>query len=211
MDAPDQQLTNAARYWKLTLGERLAGGTRSAVYAATDRLGRDLVVKVPQSRADAVEARAAEAAALTVWRDTGAAVLLVDATPHALLLVRARPGTNASRTPRLAPDGLVEIAAELLRRLWRAEPGDYDFPGLAEVYPREEAVAREDAAYERAVRGRPDRGSAGLDRLAVARSAAAELIATTGGPVLLHGDSSPRIWYATGPPQWVGAASTRCR
>jgi len=145
----DSRIARAARHWHLTLGDRLAGGTRSAVHAATDDQGRDLVVKVPEARADQAAVVAAEAAALRAWGRTGAAVTFVDATADALLLIRSRPGTYAPWEPALPLDELVGLAAELLGRLWSSEPGSYGFDRLADRYRADERIAREDAAYER--------------------------------------------------------------
>ncbi len=50
----------------------------------------------------------------------------------------------------------------LLTRLWSASLGDYVFPTLADVYPQDERVAREDAAFEYRQRDEPNRGVPGL-------------------------------------------------
>lgn len=213
----DDRIRRAARQWSLTIGEKLAGGTRSSVHAATDELGRDLVLKLPEARTLAGGVTSAEAAALRAWRNTGAAVTLVDATSDALLLVRARPGTPITPKPwqpGLPFDELVGVAAELLRRLWSAEPGRYRFATIADVYREDDRVAREDAAYERRVRQEPDRGSAGLVRLPAASAAAARLISTTTTRTLLHGDfitknlvrddASPVGWVALDPLPMIG-------
>jgi streptomycin 6-kinase len=86
----DDPVRSAAVRWRLTVGERLTGGTSSAVYAASDEFGRDLVLKLPKSSAGDT---AAEAAALAAWSGTGATVTLIAATDDALLLTRIRPGT----------------------------------------------------------------------------------------------------------------------
>lgn len=208
------RVERAARHWHLTLGDRLAGGTRSAVHAATDDQGRDLVLKVPEARADQAAVVAAEAAALQAWSRTGAAVSLVDATAEALLLVRSRPGTHAPWQPAPPLDELVGLAAELLDRLWFAEPGSYGFDQLADRYHADERIAREDAAYERRTRGEPDRGAAGVDRLPAAGAAAARLIETAPSVTLLHGDfitknlvrddAAPVGWVALDPLPMIG-------
>jgi|GEM_PF-1643093 streptomycin 6-kinase len=204
-DPLDDVVAAAARHWRLTLGEQLAGGTRSAVYAATDPGGRDVVLKVPGALTDPIGVTAAEAAALTVWRHTGAAVGLVDVTFRALLLHRARPGTNAPWDPQESMDDLILVAAELLRRLWAADPGGYRFPDLSEVYSDAERVARRDAAYERRARAEPERGAAGLSRLPGARAAAQELIIGAPGSVLLHGDFRTKnlVRDTTAPAGWL--------
>jgi streptomycin 6-kinase len=182
------RIQRAAGHWNLIIGEKLAGGTRSAVYAATDQHRRDLVLKLPQARTMPGDVASVEAAALSGWAATGAAATLVDATSDALLLVRARPGTPWPWHPGESVGDLVGIAADLLTRLWSVEPGSDRYPTLAEVYAADERVAREDAEYERRVRGEPDRGAPGLDRLPAAASAAARLISTVPVTRLLHGD-----------------------
>lgn len=178
----------AAIHWNLNVGEKLTGGSSSAVYAARDESGRDFVLKLPQTQAAAKGVTAAEAAALAAWANTGAAVALVDATADALLLVRVRPGTMLAWRREEPLDDLVEIAADLLRRLWSAPRGPYRHSTLEQAYLESERVAREDAAWERRSRGEPDRGRPGLIRLPAAAMAAQRLISTTPGTTLLHGD-----------------------
>lgn len=184
----DGRLRSAAIRWRLTVGENLAGGTNSTVYAATDETGRDLVLKLPQSAAAVGDAAATEAAALAAWSNTGAAVALVDATEDALLLDRIRPGTLMPWRPDEPWGDSVEVAAQLLRRLWATPPGTYRYPTLADVYPQHERLAREDAKFEQRQRSQPDRGVPGLLRLPAAAAAAEQLISTTTAPALLHGD-----------------------
>jgi streptomycin 6-kinase len=110
--------------------------------------------------------------------------------------------------------GAVEVAAELVRRLWAVSPGSYAYPSLADVYIENEKVAREDAEFEQRERGEPDRGAPGLVRLPAAGAAAAELIRTTPNPTLLHGDfitknlvsdnTSPLGWIAIDPMPMIG-------
>lgn len=182
------RVLGAATHWRLAVGEQLAGGSRSAVYAVRDERGRHLVLKLSESRGTSVAATAAEAAALRLWAGTGAAAVLVDATSDALLLVRAQPGTPLSWQPKEPLSDTIEIAAALLRRLWRVAPPSYRYPTIADVYAEEERVAREDAAYEQRHRNEPDRGGPGLALLPAAAQAVERLIATTSAPVLLHGD-----------------------
>ena len=85
----DERVRQAAEAWGLVVGDALVGGTMSAVFAATDMAGRDLVLKLPAVRDDAADLTGAEAAALSLWASTGASVTLVDATPDALLQRRA--------------------------------------------------------------------------------------------------------------------------
>ena len=210
----NERVRRAAEAWGLVVGDALAGGTMSAVFAATDTTGRDLVLKLPAGRNNAANLTGAEAAALTLWAPTGASVTLVDATPDALLLARARPGTPWPWSPQRSLDDLVGVAADLLTRLWAAPSSPYPFPALENVYPQKERVARQDAAWEQRRRGEPDRGTPGLQRLPLAAEAARQLIATCAEQKLLHGDfitknlvsdASSRIgWVALDPQPMTG-------
>lgn len=210
----DARIAAAIARWRLTLGEQLTGGTRSAVYAASDASGREMVLKLPATRAGTRPVTADEAAALAVWAGTGAPVRMIDCTDHALLLVRSRPGTLMPSITGESLDEYVGVAAELLGRLWSAPAGDYPFPTLAEVYPDDERVAREDAVFEQRSRGEPERGVPGLVRLPAAAAAAAELIRSAPRHVLLHGDfitknlitddAAPVGWSAIDPLPMIG-------
>lgn len=187
------------------MGDALAGGSRSAVFAALDHSGRDLVLKLPATQSDVSDLTGAEAAALSIWAPTGAAVTLIDATSDALLLARARPGVTWPWSPPGPLGDLVGLAAELLGRLWAAPLNGHPFLTLAEVYPREEQVAREDAASEQRRRADPDRGVPGLQRLPVTAVAAERLIATCTESRLLHGDFLTKnlVSDTTSPVGWV--------
>ena len=202
----DERCRAASRRWQLLLGDPLTGGTQSAVFAATDAQGRDLVLKLPATQAGNDRTAAeAEAAALGGWSGSGAAVTLIDSTADALLLVRARPGRLLSWRPEDRTVDAVVIAGELLRRLWSSPPGAYRYPTLAEIYPEDERVARQDAAFERRQRGEPLRGEPGLVRLPSAASAAEQLIGTATTSTLLHGDfiSKNLVTDAAAPAGWV--------
>ena len=63
----DERIRQAAQAWGLVVGDALVGGTMSAVFAATDMAGRDLVLKLPTARDNADDLTGAEAAALSIW------------------------------------------------------------------------------------------------------------------------------------------------
>lgn len=201
----DDRLRRAAEVWGLVVGEALDGGTSSAVFAARDEAGRDLVLKLPTPFDTTPDLTTAEAAALSNWASTGATVALVDATADALLLARARPGTLWPWSPPGSVDDLVAVAADLLTRLWAAPPAPHPFPDLVDVYPRQEQVARVDAAVEQQERHEPDRGVTALQRLPAAAAAAEHLIVTSGDQKLLHGDFITKnlVSDATSPTGWV--------
>jgi streptomycin 6-kinase len=178
----EARLTACAREWRLRLGAALAGGHRSSVVECWTPAGVEAVVKLtPTWREAELEARA-----LTAWRDTGAAVRLLDANPAAgaLLLRRVRPGTH------LPPgdEGLaLAVAADLLPRL-HSVPADPSFPTLDDLYPFLARHSLEDVDYERRSRGEPQRAAAAVALLAEANAAAASLCDTADARVLLHGD-----------------------
>jgi streptomycin 6-kinase len=171
------------RRWDLKGGRRLGGGFRCEVFACSAAGGEQVVVKLTPTPGEA----RLEAAALTWWAHTEAAVRLIDAdvSHGALLLERIRPGT-----PLPGGDDPVsaEVAAGLLARLHLAAPGELTFPALEDIYVRLESQARDDADFEQRTSGDPARGAAGLERLEMARAAAMKLCATTERTVLLHGD-----------------------
>lgn len=202
----EERLQCAADHWGLEIGELMTGGSRSAVFAARDVEGRDVVLKLPPARDDGLGAASAEAAVLASWAGTGAAITLLDCTKDALLLERARPGDGWPwRSEAAAVELMVDVAAELLNRLWSAPMTAHRLPTLTENYPEHERVAREDAALEQRERGEPDRGLPGLLRLPDARSAADHLGDTTLEPGLLHGDFITKnlVRHAGSPAGWV--------
>ncbi len=196
-----ERVREASSRWQLQVRAPLDGGSRSTVVAASDAQGRDLVLKLPATR----NAAHAEAAALRDWAGSGAAVVLVDATPDALLLLRSRPGVLMPWRPEGGPTDRLAAVTELLRRLWFCTPGRYRYPTLAKTYPDNERTAREDAASERRRRDEPFRGEAGLARLPIAAASAERLISTASKPTLLHGDFITKnlVSDAAGPVGWA--------
>jgi streptomycin 6-kinase len=177
------RLSACKRNWHLDGGNRLDGGFRSNVFGCTTADGAQVVVKLTATQEEA----RAEAAALAMWKHTGAAVGLIDAdfALGALILERVRPGHPL---PSGDDPVAIEVAAGLLTRLHRARTGTFRFPALEDAYVHLEDQAHDNAGYERRSRSEPDRGEAGLERLAATRAAAMRLCVTAGRTVLLHGD-----------------------
>lgn len=178
-----ERLSACKRGWHLKSGCRLDGGFRSKVFGCTTAGGTEVVVKLTVTKEEA----RAEAAALTAWAHTGAAVRLIDADFEycALLLARIRPGTHL---PGGDDPVAVNVAAGLLSSLHRVNPATFPFPALEKIYVRMADRARSDAEYEQRTRRDPARGAAGVQQLDAAGAAAMELCATTTQTVLLHGD-----------------------
>ena len=187
------RLKACARRWRLYDERPLAGGFASYVYACATADGKEVVVKLPATEREA----RAEAAALSAWAHTGAAVHLIDTDflQAALLLERVQPGTHL---PSGNGSTSVQIAADVLTRLHRASGGSFPFPDLQQIYLHAEQQSRDDAAYERRVSGDSTLGDAGLERLDEARRALARLCASTEQTVLLHGDFLDKNLLASG-------------
>jgi streptomycin 6-kinase len=173
------RLYRVSRRWRVRVGERLGGGSRSEVFAGATDDGRPVVVKLAAGRDQA----ACEAAAPRIWASSGvtADLLDVDELDHALLLARVRPGDP------LPPSNLV-ATADILRVLHRVPLPDAGFRTVEEAYGDLERNSVEDAAYEHAQRNEPERGRAGLDWLDAARHLMSTLCLTATRCVLLHGD-----------------------
>jgi streptomycin 6-kinase len=117
-----------AERWRLQIGMPFEPGGRCAwVAPATDRAGRDLVLKVGWRHIEATH----EAAGLRLWKGEGAVLLYdeyVNESTSALLLERCVPGTWLKTVlPERAQDAVV---ADLLRRLWREPPPGHPFRPL---------------------------------------------------------------------------------
>jgi streptomycin 6-kinase len=154
--------------------------------------GQEVVVKAPPTIAEA----AAEAAALNLWRTTGAAVpvLHFDDQQGVLVLERLRPGVPLAGDSRRS----TAIAADLLARLHACDASQQEFPLIEDLYPEAELQARRDNEYERRSRGDPRRGEAGLELLPAAARTIEALTHTTSGRTVLHGDFSNKNILSAG-------------
>lgn len=182
-------------HWDLQDLHRLAGGFRSHVFASMTSMGKEVVLKL----AVTTEEAQVEAEALDEWNHSGATVHLIDVDFErgALLLEHIRPATPL---PGDDDGSAIEVVADILSRLHRVPNGNFPFPTLEQIYPREEAGSREDAAYEQRTSGDPTRGLPGLERLDRAHALAMRLCATTDRAVLLHGDVLDKnlLWNGAG-------------
>ncbi|MBA8793380.1 streptomycin 6-kinase [Friedmanniella endophytica] len=191
--------------WSLRVGDRLSGGFRADVFAATGTDGAELVLKLLASP----EEYRREASALEVWAGTGAALEPVAGDPvsAALLSRRLRPGTPLPRCAPLAagdphdegrtvdpsagaydPEPVAVVAGLLGRLHGCGVPDGRRFPTPAAVLPRLERVALADLSHERRTHREPGRAAVGLRRLPDARRLLHGLAADDVTPVLLHGD-----------------------
>ena len=115
----------AALEWRVELGRPFALARFSYVAPA----GHDAVLKVTPPEDDESDE---EADALALWAGDGAVPLLRrDRARRALLLARARPGTDIGSLPE---DEATAIAVEVGRRLWR--PAGEPFRWIGDHVPR---------------------------------------------------------------------------
>jgi streptomycin 6-kinase len=169
-------LAGLARRWSLTLGPRYPELSYNYVAPAARGDGTRCVLKV--GRHD--EELRAEAETLRLWDGEGAARLLAaDLEAGALLLERLEPGTMLVEVAERDDAAATRVAAEVLRRLWRPAP---DGHGLRPLRTWFGCFDRHRAALRGGAGGFPatlfERGDAVLR----------DLLASTGAPVVLHGD-----------------------
>lgn len=143
-ELPTNLVADLAARWELTVDQPFQpGGQGSWTAPARDAAGRDLVLKVGCTHDEGRD----EALGLRVWSGRGTVRLHadhVDGDTTALLLERARPGTELGRS--LPEEEQDVVVAELLRRLWTQPPNGHSFRPLAEMC---EQWAREHEEDER--------------------------------------------------------------
>ncbi|WP_055591015.1 aminoglycoside phosphotransferase family protein [Streptacidiphilus griseoplanus] len=179
--------------WSLRLGAPFLGGSCAWVAPAELPDGRRAVLKVSWPHPEAV----GEAEALRLWDGHGAVrVLAHDAGRCALLLERCDPGTELRAAQQLGAEQRLLLGAEVLGRLWTADPA------LATGLEPLEAVAAcwADTAEERMARLRPD-----FDPGLVAHGVRLlrELPASAVRRVVLHGDFNPGNVLLSGRGPWL--------
>jgi streptomycin 6-kinase len=162
LDALARIAHEVAEEWGLDLGARF----RLARYSFVALAGEDAVLKVTPPEDDEADE---EPDALALWAGRGAVRLLRhDPRRRAVLVERARPGTDLSELPE---DEATAIAVEVGRMLWR--PADAPFRWIGDHVPRWlDTAARE--------------GGEGSELVPLARELLAGLEAGRG--VLVHGD-----------------------
>ncbi|MGZ4380472.1 MAG: aminoglycoside phosphotransferase family protein [Gaiellaceae bacterium] len=115
----------AALEWRVELGRPFALARFSYVAPA----GHDAVLKVTPPEDDESDE---EADALALWAGDGAVILLRrDRARRALLLARARPGTDIGSLPE---DEAAALAVDVGQRLWR--PAGEPFRWIGDHVPR---------------------------------------------------------------------------
>jgi streptomycin 6-kinase len=120
----------AAR-WGLTVGRPFQPGGQTAwVAPVRDAAGRDLVLKAGWTNDESRH----EADGLRLWAGNGTVLLYadhVDGDTSALLLERARPGTELGQS--LPEEEQDVVVAEVFDRLWLRPPAGHPFRPLADM------------------------------------------------------------------------------
>ena len=159
-------LARAAREVAAKWGRKLGKPFRDSCHAYVAPAGDDAVLKVTALKDDEADE---EADALRAWDGNGSVRLLRnDPGPRAMLLERARPGTDISALPE---EEATSVAVAIGRRLWR--PAAEPFRWIGDHVPRwlDEAEAAPGPAAE---------------LIPVARELYASL--EVGRAILIHGD-----------------------
>lgn len=171
LDGLPQLLAEAAGRWQLRLGPPFE---LSFSYVAPARRADGSRAVLKAGFPDA-EFRSA-VAALRLFDGRGAVRLLdADGERGLMLLERLEPGTTLAE---VGDDDSTRIAAEVMRRLWRAVPAEHSFPSVAGWLL---AFERHRQAYG---------GPGPLDRALFERaeSLASDLVASSPEAMVLHGD-----------------------
>ncbi|MFE0763150.1 aminoglycoside phosphotransferase family protein [Streptomyces smyrnaeus] len=182
--------------WKLRLGTPFHGGSCSWVAPAERPDGTRAVLKLTWPHPEA----RTEGAALRLWDGNGAVrVLEQDAELFALLLERVEPGTELGGADHLPADERLLMAADVLRRLWDADPAEATALGVGPVADTTATWA--DLAERQAARDWPPQLDTGLYRLAA--ELFRELPRSARREVLLHGDFNPGNLLAARRAPWL--------
>jgi streptomycin 6-kinase len=192
-------VADCAEAWSLRVDEPFEPAHIALVLPAERADGTRAVLKVnfPESESEC------EPDALADWRGRGAALLLErDDDRRALLVERCHPGDRLWSVAD--EDEAGRIAAGVLRRLWRAPPGQHRYRNLADEAERwaSEFADRRASLGRRFGRALPD----------AAVSACLELAGTQGSQVILHQDfhggnvlrAEREHWLAIDPKPLVG-------
>jgi len=198
-------LDQAAQKWQLTLGEPFLL-SYNYVCAATRADGSDVVLKlgVPNRELHS------ELAALRLFNGNGAVRLLAaDEEKSMFLLERLRPGRML--VDLQDDERATHIAAEVMRRLWRAAPADADAAGFIQL----SAWFGELSKLRPRFRG----GTGPFPKELVERveSLLPELFDDAAPPILMHGDfhhynilSSGESWVIIDPKGVIGPRGYEC-
>jgi streptomycin 6-kinase len=203
VDALPARVADYERRWAIQVAPPFANLSYNYVAPAVRSDGAPLILKLGMPHPEL----SSEIAALRLYRGSGCARLIEAESEHgALLIERLLPGSLL--LDLTDDDEATRIAAQVMRALWRpAPPAPEDT-----VFP----TAARWASGLRRLRARFDGGTGPLPDEMVQRAEAlfAELLASSGAPMLLHGDlhhanilSAERAsWLAIDPKGLIGEA-----
>lgn len=169
-------LASCARRWQVTISPPFTNLSFHYVAPAICADGTEVVLKACSPTGEFTR----EAEAMRLFAGRGAARLLaVDEEQEVMLLERLRPGTTLAQLVPEQDERATSILASVMRRLWRPAPESHGFPSVADLF---KGFAQ--------LRARFEGGSGPFPRhlLEEAETLVAELLATAGPPMLLHGD-----------------------
>src|SRR5262245_23860792 len=203
LDGLPIRIADYERRWAIQVAPPFANLSYNYVAPAVRADGAQVILKLGMPHPEL----SSEIAALRLWDGRGCAQL-IEAAPErgALLIERLLPGSMLRDLPD--DDEVTRIAAQVMRALWRAAPPAPE----GAVFP----TAARWASGLRRLRARYDGGTGPLPDDMVQRAEAifAELLASSGAPMLLHGDlhhenilSAARApWLAIDPKGLIGEA-----
>ncbi len=166
-------LAEFAERWELVMAPPFPGLSYNYVAPATRRDSTPVVLKIGFPCPEYTQ----EVGAMRLYGGDGIARLLdADAVLGVQLLERLMPGAEILEIDD--DEAAAEIAATLMRRLWRPLPGDHPFPTLERW-----SMALVNVGSQKSVEWPFSRKQ--LDRAMELR---ADLLASSPTPVLLHGD-----------------------
>lgn len=169
-------LARCAERWQLTILPPVENLSFHYVAPAVRTDGTPVIVKACSPTGEF----AREAEALRLFHGEGMARLLeVDSEHAVMLLERLMPGTVLAQLVPEEDERAISILTSVMRQLWQPAPAQHPFPTVADW-----------AKGLGCLRARYDGGCGPFPKRLVeeAETLFAELLATAGPPMLLHGD-----------------------
>lgn len=169
-------LASCAQSWQLTIFPPFENLSFHYVAPAIRADGTSVVIRVDAPTGEFAQ----EAEAMRLFNGEGIARLLeCDEEQKVVLLERLEPGTMLAELVPEQDERAISILTSVMRQLWRPAPAQRNFP----------TVEKWAQGLQR-LRVRYDGGCGPLPTLLVEEAEAlfAELLATAGPPMLLHGD-----------------------
>ncbi len=195
-----QIIAACAQHWSLRVGPPFTTLSYNYVAPAQRRDGTALVLKIGFPTRELLT----EIAALQLYAGHGCTQLIAtDVERGALLLERLVPGTPLAHLVQQDDAAATQIAAQVMRQLWRPVPAEHPFPSVSDWAA---GLARLRAHFGGTTGPLPP------TLVATAEALFAELIGSMREQVLLHGDlhhdnilaATRQPWLALDPKGLVG-------